>query len=152
MALINTHRRRQGIALLALCAGLMGGCEPVSMTMMSIGASAGISHTLGGIVYRTFTAPHIKVQHASERALKNMGIEVVKTEVTDDGETIIHARARDRDIRILLEPITSRSTRLRATASSGLLMDGATATEIVEQTDQALNETRAVALQRERKI
>ena len=138
----------RGVALLTLCAGLLGGCEPISMTVMSIGANAGLSHALGGIVYRTFSAPTGKVQTASEQALAHMGIKIVGREKTADGETVILAQARDRDIRILLEPITSRTTRVRATASSGLLMDGATATEIVEQTDRALNDTQAVALKR----
>lgn len=137
-----------GLILLALCATPLAGCEPISMTMMSIGASAGVSHTLGGIIYRTFTAPSRTVQHASERALQNMGIEVVQTETGADGETVIHARAKERDIRILLEPITPRTTRMRATASSGLLLDGATAEEIVAQTERALAGTVRVAARR----
>lgn len=126
--------------LTALCLGatLMTGCEPVTLTMASIGASAGVSHTLGGIIYKTFTAPQHTVQKASVRALKDMGIEVVSTETQKDGETIISAKAREREIRILLEPITPRTTRMRTTASDGLLMDSATATEIVLQTERVL--------------
>lgn len=144
--------RRSGMALLMLGAGLCSGCEPVSMTMMGVGASAGLSHTLGGIVYRTFSAPLRKVRGASERALAHMGIAVVGREHSADGEVLILAQARDRDIRILLEPITTRTTRVRATASRGLLLDGATAAEIIEQTERALGQTRAAVLQRERRI
>ena len=57
---MTTAARRTGwttLAGLTLCASLLGGCDPVSLTAASIGASTGVSHTLGGIVYKTFTAP-----------------------------------------------------------------------------------------------
>jgi hypothetical protein len=106
--------------------------------MASIGASVGISHALGGIIYKTFTAPQKTVETASIRALKDMGIDVVETRVDENGETTIQAKARDRDIEIVLEPITNRTTRMRTYATDGMLMDTATATEIVLQTERVL--------------
>lgn len=128
----------RSLAAATIAAGLMTGCEPVTMTMMSIGASAGVSHTLGGMIYKTFTASQRTVQRASLRALRDMGIEVVGTEINKDGETVITAKAHERDIEILLEPLTPRATRMRAIASDGLLKDSATATEIVLQTERVL--------------
>lgn len=150
---MHHQRRRQMLTTMLVAGAIMSsGCEPVSMTMMSVGASAGVAHTLGGIVYRTFSASPRRVEKANARALHHMGLEVVSRQINEDGEIEIRARARERDIRILLEPITARSTRIRAIASNGLLMDGATAAEIVEQTDHALGDTQAVSLKRERKI
>jgi hypothetical protein len=143
--------QRRSLLLLSLSAALLSGCEPISMTVMSIGASAGVSHTLGGIIYRTFTAPARTVQRASQRALNTMGIVVVDTEINDDGETVIYAKAKERDIRILLEPITPQTTRMRATASNGLLLDSATAQEIVAQTEQVLSHTIRVAARHSKK-
>lgn len=136
---MDTHKARKKswprtLAMAVVSAGLTTGCEPVTMTMMSLGASAGISHTLSGMIYKTFTASQRTVKRASLRALRNMGIEVIGTEVNKDGETVILGKARDRDIEILLEPLTPRTTRMRAIASDGLIKDSATATEIVAQT------------------
>lgn len=147
----NVHRRTL-TAFLVAGAVLSSGCEPLSMTMMSVGASAGVAHTLGGIVYRTFSASAKRVEQANRLALRHMGMEILSRESSADGEIEIRARARDRDIRILLEPITNRTTRIRAIASNGILMDGATAAEIVDQTDLALGDTRAVSLNRDRRI
>jgi hypothetical protein len=135
---MNKTIRLTRLSALCLGAALMSGCEPITLTMASIGASAGVSHTLGGIIYKTFTAPQRTVERASIRALRDMGIDVVDKEVDENGDTTIHAKAREREIRILLEPITPRTTRMRTTANNGLLMDSATATEIVLQTERVL--------------
>lgn len=134
----NTTRSVAMMAVL-LAAPLFSGCEPVTLTAASLGASAGLSHTLGGIVYRTFTAPMTTVEKASVRALKDMGIEVTGKETNEEGERVITATAKNRQIQIYLEPLTKRTTRLRATARDGLLQDGATATEIVLQTERVLS-------------
>lgn len=137
-AYINRFRLTALVAMFASIP-LMSGCEPVTLTAASLGASAGLSHTLGGIVYRTFTAPMKTVERASVRALKDMGIEVRGRETNEDGERVITATAKDREIEIFLEPLTNRTTRLRAMARDGILQDGATATEIVLQTERVLS-------------
>jgi uncharacterized protein DUF3568 len=127
------------LAPLAL-AGLLTGCDPISLTALGVGAAAGVQHTLTGIAYKTFTAPMPKVRTAVKAALSNMDIKVGATEKIENGERI-KARAADRDIEIELEALSSRTTRVRSTARSGLFMDSATATEIILQTEKALGAT-----------
>lgn len=115
------------------------GCDPVSLTAASLGAGVGISHTLGGIVYKTFTAPIKTVEDGSVVAMNDMGVKVVSRKTNDEGERIISATAKGRDIEILLEPLTPRTTRVRVIASNGLLKDSATATEILYQTERVLS-------------
>ena len=78
------------------------------------------------------------VENANTRALKDMGIKVVSRETNEDGERVVSAAANDRDIEILLEPLSSRTTRIRARARDGILHDAATATEIILQTERVL--------------
>ena len=47
---------------------------PLTITAAGVGASAGVTHTMGGITYRTFTAPLPKVKNATMTALNRMGI------------------------------------------------------------------------------
>ncbi len=70
-------------------------------------------------------------------ALDRMGIKVGSKEKIENGERL-KARAANRDIEIELESISPKTTRMRSTARTGLLMDSATATEIIIQTEKAL--------------
>ena len=117
----------------------LSGCDPISLTAASLGAGLGISHTLGGIVYKTFTAPMKSVEEGSVMAMGDMGVKVVSRKTNEQGERVISATAKDRDIEVLLEPLTSRTTRVRVIANNGLLKDGATATEILYQTERVLS-------------
>lgn len=117
----------------------LSGCDPISLTAASMGAGVGISHTLGGIVYKTFTAPIKTVEEGSVVAMGDMGVKVVSRKTNEEGERVINASAKDRDIEILLEPLTPRTTRVRVIASNGLLKDSATATEILYQTERVLS-------------
>jgi len=101
------------------------------------GSAAGVQHTLGGIAYKTFSEPLPKVRTAVRNALNHMDIKIGGTEKIENGERI-KARAADRDIEIELEALSSRTTRMRSTARSGIFMDAATATEIILQTEKAL--------------
>ena len=119
----------------------LAACDPVSLTLFGVGTAAGVSHTLGGIAYKTFTAPQKKLSKASATAMGRMGIEVEKREMAESGAETITAKALDRNIEIVLEPLSPKATRMRSTArTNGLLMDQATATEIILQTEQALIE------------
>lgn len=135
------HRRRIAAQLAAtgVLAVVLAGCEPLSLTMLGIGSSAGISHHMSGIAYRTFTVPMPRVQSATLLALRRMDIEVSTTEQTETG-ALIKAKTSNRDIEIELESLTPRTTRIRAVArkDGGLFVDGATATEIVSQTGRVL--------------
>ena len=124
------------------CAALAGavalnGCIPLALTAAGVGMATGASHTLGGIVYKTFAAPQVKVQRATIAALRRMQIKVEETK-RDDNKEVIMARAADRDIEIEIEALTPNTTRVTVTAvkSGGLIRDSATATEIILQTEK----------------
>jgi hypothetical protein len=116
---------------------LLGACEPVSLTMFGVGTATGIQHTLGGITYRTFTAPLPRVRAAAVSSLNQMGIKVAAREKTEGGE-VLKASAAERQIDIELDAITASTTRMRTVVRNGLFMDSATATEIILQTERAL--------------
>lgn len=112
-------------------------CAPIALTALGVGASTGVSHTLSGISYRTFSEPMPRVKGASLKALQHMQIKVASTGKIDNG-TSIKAKAADRDINIELEALSPNTTRIRVTASSGIFSDSATATEIIMQTERFL--------------
>ena len=122
--------------LVAGAAGLAG-CAPLGITAFGVGASAGVAHGLGGVTYRTFTAPMPKVRGATMSALNKMGMKVGSTAQVE-GTEVIKATASDRDIEVELEPLTPSTTRIRTVAKKGLFYDSATATEIILQTEKVL--------------
>lgn len=127
----------RSLVVMGVAAVALAGCEAAALTALGVGASAGVSHTLSGITYRTFAEPLPKVKTASLKALNRMQIKVAGASRTENGETI-KAKAAGRDIDIELEALTPATTRMRVTASQGLLMDSATATEIIMQTERYL--------------
>jgi len=133
-------RRGSAIALAALCPVMLIGCEALSLTAFGVGASAGVSHTLTGVTYRTFTMPKARVKSATMAALNKMGIKVISSSRVD-GSEVIKAAATDRDIEVELEPLTPNTTRMRTVARNGLFFDSATSTEIILQTERILNNT-----------
>jgi Protein of unknown function (DUF3568) len=125
-------------ACVALAGALaLNGCIPLALTAAGVGMATGTSHTLGGIVYKTFAAPQVKVQRATIAALRRMQIKVEETK-RDDNKELIVARAADRDIEIEIEALTPNTTRVTVTAvkNGGLIRDSATATEIILQTEK----------------
>lgn len=130
------------IAVLALAAGSLQGCVAVGLTALGVGMSAGVSHTLSGMVYKTFTTPQANVKKATYGALNRMQIRVVEAKRKGTTDTIV-ARAGDRDIEVELEALTPNTTRMLVTAKKdgGLLRDGATATEVILQTERIVGPT-----------
>ena len=125
-------------AALVLMIASVAGCESMALTAFGVGASTGVQHSLGGMTYRTFSAPAPKVKAAAIGALGHMGIKVNSTEKIEGGE-LIKASTADRQIELQLERISSNATRLRAVAKNGsIFYDGATATEIILQTERLL--------------
>jgi hypothetical protein len=117
------------------------GCAAVGLTALGVGAGTAVNHTLTGITYKTFTASLPRVKHASIGALNRMGMKPSGAE-KHEGNEIVKANGKDRDIEIVLEPISSNSTRMRVTArNGGILYDSATATEIIMQTERMLGNT-----------
>lgn len=127
------------VAALLLVAGAtsLAGCLPLTVTAAGVGASAGVTHTMGGITYRTFTAPLPKVKSATMVALNRMGINSVKSS-KEEGNDVIMAKASGREIEIQLERLSPNTTRMRTIARNGFFYDSATATEIIIQTEKAL--------------
>jgi len=127
------------IAVLLGAAAALAACEPLSITAAGVGGSAAVSHTLGGITYRTFTAPAASVKAASLGALSKMGIRVTGTEKGSHGTEILKATATDREIEITFESLSAKTTRMRVVArNGGIFFDSATATEIILQTERQL--------------
>jgi hypothetical protein len=130
------------IAVLAGAVTALAACEPLSITAVGVGGSAAVSHTLGGITYRTFTAPAASVKAASLGALGKMGIKVTATEKGSHGSEVLKAQATDREIEITFEPLSSKTTRMKVVArNGGIFFDSATATEIILQTERQLVKT-----------
>ena len=127
------------IALVLALSQSLGGCAAVGVTMLGVGAGLGAAHHLGGISYKTFTEPLPDVKRATIAALRRMAIEVSAVERMENGERIV-AKAADRDIEIELESLSPQTTRMRSVArqDGGLLVDSATAVEIIIQTEKAL--------------
>ncbi len=128
---------RTMMVVLALASVPLGGCAAVALTALGVGMATGVGHTLGGMVYKTFTAPQAQVKRATLGALQRMQVKVVKSERHGTTETII-GKAGDREIEIELEALTPATTRMKVTAKqdSGILRDGATATEVILQTEK----------------
>jgi hypothetical protein len=125
------------VGLLVLSVTMLPGCAAVALTAGGVGMGTAVSHTLSGIVYKTFAAPHAKVRRSTVAALGRMQIKVVDSKTEGSTETI-RARAADRDIEIEIEALTPNTTRLTVTAkkSGGFIRDSATATEIILQTEK----------------
>jgi len=129
--------------ILAACMAVsLAGCAPVALTALGVGMATGVGHTLGGMVYKTFTTPQANVKRATVTALGRMQIRMVRSK--RDGSTeVITAKAGDRDIEIELEALTPNTTRMAVTAKKdgGILRDGATATEVILQTEKIVGTT-----------
>ena len=128
------------MALLAGLSGALCGCAPLALTVLGVGASMGVQHTVNGTAYRTFSQPLPQVRKAAVAALKRMDIAVEGTTTLASGETIA-ARAPTRDIEVQLEVISANVTRMSTSARNGLLLDAATASEIIAQTESTLQRT-----------
>jgi hypothetical protein len=124
--------------VIALVSILATGCAAVALTAAGVGGGAAASHHMGGLAYRTFTAPIPKVRAAVLAALKKMDIKPNRTEAIELGERVV-AFAGDRTVEVELEALTSNTTRVRVVVKKegGVLVDAATAIEIINQTEVA---------------
>ena len=135
-------RKTAAAVVLALGSLSLGGCVAVGLTALGIGMSSGVSHTLSGMVYKTFTTSQSHVKRGAMTALQRMQIKVLESKRKGSTETIV-AKAGDRDIEIELEALTPNTTRMLVTAKKdgGILRDGATATEVILQTEKFVGPT-----------
>ena len=135
-------RTRIAVAVLALGSLSLGGCAAVALTALGVGMATGVSHTLSGMVYKTFTTPQAQVERAAYGALNRMQVQVTQAKRNGSSKTI-YAKAGDRLIEIELEALTPNTTRMAVTAKKdgGILRDGATATEVILQTEKIVGPT-----------
>jgi hypothetical protein len=131
---------RLKISLLPLVASmLLTGCAGLALTAAGVGGGVAASHQMGGLAYRTFTEPLPRVRGAVLTAFKRMDIKPGSTEKIDLGERIL-ARVGDRQVEVELESLTAKVTRIRVAVrrDGGVIMDSATAVEIITQTERVV--------------
>ena len=135
-------RKTMAVAVLALGTLVLNGCAAVALTALGVGMATGVSHQLGGMVYKTFSTSQANVKRAAHGAMKRMQIKVTQTTRDGSNETI-YAKAGDREIVIELEALTPATTRMKVQAKKdgGILTDGATATEVILQTEKLVGNT-----------
>ena len=134
-----TYARRAAVAVAILVvAALVSGCETLALAGLGVGGTAAVNHKMTSTPTRTFTASLNKVKLASIGALKRMGIQHDDIKKVENGE-IITARVGKRAIEVELESLTANTTRMRVVArDGGFFYDGATASEIIVQTEKGL--------------
>lgn len=137
----------KGLCLCALALALQG-CAAAGVTLATAGAGvgmgAGVEHTLNGIVYKTFGVSINELRFAALKTLDHMDMPVIVDEKTETGWKLT-ATATERTIDIEFERLTERTTRMRVVANEGMIFfkDASTATEIITQTAQTLQDDRA---------
>jgi hypothetical protein len=98
---------------------------------------AGTEYTLGGTVYRTFTASPEILHSTTLATLDRLGVRMNVEERDENGFVTLRGEAYDRSITIGLEPVTPVMTRLRMVVRRGITRDRATAAEILAHIEQA---------------
>ena len=141
--------RRAGLtrvlAVAILVVTTQTGCIAIGLTLLGaavgVGSGTAVSYALNGYAYRTFALPMADVEQATLRAMGDMGIRLEGREKIEEGR-LLHATGNERDIEVRLEQVTPRTTRVRTKVRVGtFLMDRATATEIIIQTEEVLART-----------
>ena len=108
-------------------------------------AKAGVERTMGGSVYRTFSAPLDEVRDALLRSFADLDIAVDEEEELDDGSVAMKAEALHRHISIRFEPVTAELTRLKVYMRRGWFgRDESTSNELIAQTARALEDVRPI--------
>ena len=132
---------RRFLPVLGLLIGLsLSGCAAAVLTAGGIAGSAGVNHTLNGIVYKTFASPVKSLRVATLKTLNRMEMKVKGDKKAEYG-WYIQAAAVEREIDIELQRLSPSATRMRVTTNQGsIFKDSATSTEIILQTAQVLEE------------
>src|SRR5262249_14769798 len=138
------RHKRNSIRLIVLLGilPLLNGCAAIALTMLGVGAGVAtgtsVGYTLDGYAYRTFTAPLPQVESAARTALNRMGTKVEATAKTEK-EKAIAATEKEREIEVELEVVISNATQTRTVEKKVFFLKaGATATEIILQTEKVL--------------
>jgi len=131
------------LRLLVLVGVLMTqGCAVVAVGAVAA-AAAGVTYTVLGTAEKTYNEDYDAVVAALQKALANLDIKTGDTKKTEENgkvvTTEIQAFARDLTIRISIERITDKATRVVVDASKKYVVkDAATAGEILIQTTNNL--------------
>jgi hypothetical protein len=134
------------LGALALAALLMvQGCAVVAVGAVA-GAAAGVTYTVLGVAERTFNENSDIVAAAVQKALVTLDIKTGNIKKSEENgkvvKTEIEAFARDVTIKIRIERLTDKATRVVVDASRNYFVkDRATATEILVQTANNLPKT-----------
>ncbi|MBI5586953.1 MAG: DUF3568 family protein [Deltaproteobacteria bacterium] len=127
----------------AFCLIILTGCELLPLAASPIvvsGAGGGVAYTFTNIAYKTVSYPVKQVESSLRAAFKKMDIKET-SEAASDGAVTIKAKTKKLDITIELEKVTPKTTRIKVDAKDGLFFkDKATATEIITQTEKALED------------
>ncbi len=130
-------RSLASIATVAACALLLQGCAVV---LLGAGGAGGVAAADSmQTADRTFTYPIDQVHSATTDALARMSLKPTEDTTTAAGRRLV-AHTNDRTIDIDLENVTYNTTRMTVQVKTyhGLLRDGATAKQIVQNTGDAL--------------
>ncbi len=125
------------LVALAACALSLQGC---ALALIGAGGVGGVAAADAmQSADRTFTAPLEDVRVATTQALGQMDLKPSEDTTTAEGRRIV-ANANDRTISIELENVTYNTTRMTVEVKThgGLLRDGGTANQVVQQTAQIL--------------
>jgi hypothetical protein len=117
----------------------LSGCASIAITLAGLGVGVGSNHYLNNVNYHTFTEPMVTVRQAALTGLIRIGADLERTEI-EGTNVLILAKTDNGDIKIELQALTAKATRMRTVAhqDDALLLDGATAAEVARQTEKAL--------------
>lgn len=141
-----------GLSVLSGCAALPA-LAPAALHAGGDLVKAGTVR-MGNATVRTFSLPLADVHEGTRRTLNGLGFPEPQEEMVEERVTL-RVSALDRTIRVDLRPITGAMTQMRVSVRKKTLShDIATASELVERIDQALEPLaqqalRPVALQRQ---
>ena len=93
---------------------------------------AGVEYTLTGVAYRTVSADLTAVKRAAVQALKQLDMNPSGAVNTDRGAKVLAATS-SLNIKVEMERITSRATKIYVDAKARVLRDKATGAEILRR-------------------
>jgi len=120
----------------------LSGCATLAISALGAGAGIGFPYVLTDCADRTINFPFEQVNKVTPQVLKRMDIDVVKHSGMDNRKRII-ASAKDLDITIDMERVTTKTTKITVNAKKGAVRkDTATSEEIINQMERMLAKTR----------
>jgi hypothetical protein len=135
-SIINSRREhphslgfRRPVLLLSV---LLLSVSPLSGCGGGAARSAGVEYTLTGVAYRTVSADLTAAKRAAVKALKQLDMNPTGAVNTDRGAKVLAATA-SLNIKVEMERVTSRVTKIFVDAKGRVLRDKATGAEILRR-------------------